>query len=772
MLKRVFSTLLIATLLVGFNNTISYSIHKDNKTTEILDDFQLNSIYENNEEIIDELYFSKQPKTMKDLEKAIQVFEVNNEKPKWEFLVEDDIVPKGYTIKKVESDEGDYYTFFKDLNILYDEAEDDNSAEEKRTNSTKPLSYSNITTATELQNAINDVGDGEIIALSNDIDLEGFELTVTKKITLTSVSSTNPVILTQLDASRHMRVENGGDLTLSNIIIEGRGLPNIEEIDIEDFEIIESGGIEVYGNLIIEKGTIIRHNISNLGGGISLQTGAITMNGGEVSENIALQRGGGVYIESGKFVLNSGEITRNGIDFELLFTLTNNDIGIQPPESGGGIYVMRQGEFIMNGGIISHNKINYGAGICTEGETIINGGAIDGNYALYQGGGVRHESGGLTVGATTGKKVQIVNNSVTDHAKGSDSLQPGDGDGGGIFIAIEVKFTEINGVPVGSVGNIKYDEVTIGENIVFSGNKAWESYIPPSNITIEEYDKEGKILWKTINNFTCTIPFEDNNRLSPLNNYDINVRTIEVKYLNNYEGSEKLFELQSVADHQSTVRPKKDPIREGYDFLGWYKDIDGTIPFDFDKEITEETSVYAKWRISQKFGSVKIIKKDDSENLLENVEFKLQMKNSTDNWIDVETKLTNNFGELFFGKSNGENTLEEGSYRVIETRTSSGDYSLLKDPIEFNMPYEITLDLNEVPEDDSFENIVDNGTTKTYSYYNLTFTVKNSGVIGLPDAGGIDMIKIIYAMGIGLVIISGMIFIINKKVKWGEKNEN
>ena len=128
-------------------------------------------------------------------------------------------------------------------------------------------------------------------------------------------------------------------------------------------------------------------------------------------------------------------------------------------------------------------------------------------------------------------------------------------------------------------------------------------------------------------------------------------------------------------------------------------------------------------------------------------------------------------GELFFGKSVDENTLEEGSYRIIETKTSSGDYSLLKEAIEFNMPYEIILDSNEIPEDDSYENVVDNGTTKTYSYYNLTFTVKNSAVIGLPDAGGTDMIKIVYTSGIVLIILSAMIFIINKKTNMGREEK-
>ena len=40
-----------------------------------------------------------------------------------------------------------------------------------------------------------------------------------------------------------------------------------------------------------------------------------------------------------------------------------------------------------------------------------------------------------------------------------------------------------------------------------------------------------------------------------------------------------------------------DPIREGYVFDGWYADKDLTVPFDFKNPITEDTYVYAKWKV-------------------------------------------------------------------------------------------------------------------------------------------------------------------------------
>lgn len=45
---------------------------------------------------------------------------------------------------------------------------------------------------------------------------------------------------------------------------------------------------------------------------------------------------------------------------------------------------------------------------------------------------------------------------------------------------------------------------------------------------------------------------------------------------------------------ESGIKPK-DPVRSGYDFAGWFEDQDFTIPYTFEKEITHNTWIYAKW---------------------------------------------------------------------------------------------------------------------------------------------------------------------------------
>lgn len=52
------------------------------------------------------------------------------------------------------------------------------------------------------------------------------------------------------------------------------------------------------------------------------------------------------------------------------------------------------------------------------------------------------------------------------------------------------------------------------------------------------------------------------------------------------------------------VRPP-DPARPGFEFIGWFLDPEGKIPFSFDTPITEDTKIYGLWRaVSSSFKAV------------------------------------------------------------------------------------------------------------------------------------------------------------------------
>ena len=55
---------------------------------------------------------------------------------------------------------------------------------------------------------------------------------------------------------------------------------------------------------------------------------------------------------------------------------------------------------------------------------------------------------------------------------------------------------------------------------------------------------------------------------------------------------------QNVEEGSLVIKPTNNPTSENYEFIGWYEDSLGTIPFDFDhKEVTSRLTIYAKWEL-------------------------------------------------------------------------------------------------------------------------------------------------------------------------------
>ncbi|MFY2310460.1 InlB B-repeat-containing protein, partial [Lysinibacillus fusiformis] len=53
---------------------------------------------------------------------------------------------------------------------------------------------------------------------------------------------------------------------------------------------------------------------------------------------------------------------------------------------------------------------------------------------------------------------------------------------------------------------------------------------------------------------------------------------------------------QSVAHGGKATMPQVEPTKAGYTFGGWYKDAGHTQVYDFTNVITENTTIYAKWK--------------------------------------------------------------------------------------------------------------------------------------------------------------------------------
>lgn len=67
----------------------------------------------------------------------------------------------------------------------------------------------------------------------------------------------------------------------------------------------------------------------------------------------------------------------------------------------------------------------------------------------------------------------------------------------------------------------------------------------------------------------------------------------EVKYevVFNNDGNRTIL----VVEKGNKVERLADPTKDGYTFLGWFKNLADTNAYDFDKEVTENFTLYAKW---------------------------------------------------------------------------------------------------------------------------------------------------------------------------------
>lgn len=188
----------------------------------------------------------------------------------------------------------------------------------------------------------------------------------------------------------------------------------------------EGGGIHVYSGSATLNGEQIRSNTSPMGGGIFIQSGDVTLNGGQIISNTASSGGGGVYINQfdanftqtggamtlntafngGAVYINSGSMTLNG----------GQVIGNAASSSGwgGGVFISSGGNLLLNAGEVVSNTAERGGGVGIDsGNALIDGGEIISNTATNYGGGI-YIRGSWPLGSATLSGGQIAANTATD----------------------------------------------------------------------------------------------------------------------------------------------------------------------------------------------------------------------------------------------------------------------------------------------------------------------------------------------------------------------
>ncbi|MBD5410457.1 MAG: hypothetical protein HDR53_05190, partial [Treponema sp.] len=236
-----------------------------------------------------------------------------------------------------------------------------------------------------------------------------------------------------VDGTASMFTMNGGTISDCTATDQGGGV------------YIKSGGIfEMLGTAKITGCKTTSTYNGKGGGGVYVENGTFTMNGGTISECTAEKQGCGVYISStGKFEM-SGTAKITGCKT----TSTSSSTA-----GGGGIYNL--GALTMTGGTISDCiSATDGGGVYVTGSAstfTMNGGTISGNTATANGGGVYVEEGTFTMSggtisdctATLEGGGVFINSSDTFKMSGTakitgcktTSTSGSGGNGGGVFVS-------------------------------------------------------------------------------------------------------------------------------------------------------------------------------------------------------------------------------------------------------------------------------------------------------------------------------------------------
>lgn len=184
---------------------------------------------------------------------------------------------------------------------------------------------------------------------------------------------------------------NGSAIYVGGSLILEDSNPQVSHESLTPSMISCSTGAAIVGGAIVG-------GCGNYGGGVCVDEGSFTMNGGTIAGCTAHTMGGGVYVNMGNFTMNGGLIVDcyssyfgGGVQVSHgNFSMKNGVIeNCSADTMGGGIQVHPASTFLMTGGRVTGCSASMGGGIMTaqNNSVIVEGGTIE-ECTAYSGGGV------------------------------------------------------------------------------------------------------------------------------------------------------------------------------------------------------------------------------------------------------------------------------------------------------------------------------------------------------------------------------------------------
>ena len=439
-----------------------------------------------------------------------------------------------------------------------------------------------VTNEVELNNALGLTSD-RAVRLMNDINITGQEIRVSGTVHVYSNSPT-PFAITR----------TGGAVRTLNIAAGNVHLHTVSVTRQAGAQYASNGGgvIVAGGHLHLHDGATISYARHTVGGGVNMTSGALTMHGGTIRNNIATHPtqgdgGGGVRMA------NTAVMTFNMYGGLIYRNMSGN--------TGGGVQVsgglgISTNHFNMRGGTISHNHANQvggGVHVNNEGRFVeMSGDALIYRNTAPNGGGVRffrnagsanhhfriYDNASIvgniaTTGSGGGVSLQLGTFSMTSDASWSGSISDNAAavSGGGVYIQGNngtltlngtgtmarntannggAIFTNTGNLPAGAASTW----LTVGSGITFSDNVARNGLRIDENlewrnrVNVASRQGGGSARWLGVNPDPLGIEWREH----LFNNYDINVNQVA------HPLSRVVFGIEGTAAASSTRASRTD----------------------------------------------------------------------------------------------------------------------------------------------------------------------------------------------------------------------
>lgn len=403
------------------------------------------------------------------------------------------------------------------------------------------------------------------------------------------------------------------------------------------------GGIYVEGGSVTMSGGAIRNcavsaDYSASGGAIYAKAGSVTMSGGVISGCSAMS-GGGISASEGTVRITGGRIEN-----------------CKASEHGGGLYIGGHADQISvldaaisgceakNGGgvaLMGFAELELGENARITGCTATNGAAVymdlGSTYTVNHPGCFLYANGGRVEGTVyVGTNKIGTKNNYLDSVKATDAIDHTDGKPTTVFTGDVSCEGDIR-------GGIFHGSVTVTDSNGDMGT-AWEKFC--GNLSGGSFyglvRTEGYVSGGT---FYGGLALEKNAKLSgqPMNtgseltdktnipNPDGKPVTVTYAY-----GALGGIYAKQIVQAGETAKTPDDPIREGYQFIGWDKAIPATMP-------AENITITARWKDIEKPTGEIIIGTDKWQEFLNKLTFGLFFKDAQ----EVTINAADNSGTVF-----------------------------------------------------------------------------------------------------------------------------